>query len=101
MSSSTRREVFYNSGEIEARQRKYSRLNRNYPGGDSRNSRTSTEAKLPKIVKSSSSTEKSKLETLYSPDKGSPKVIKSHEDSENSNDKRNSSSKMSFWGSPV
>jgi hypothetical protein len=29
-----------------------------------------------KIVNSSSSTEKAKLETLYSPNKGSPKVIK-------------------------
>jgi hypothetical protein len=38
------------------------------------------------------------LETLYSPNKGSPKVIKSHEDSENSKSK--SSSKMSFWRSP-
>jgi hypothetical protein len=53
---------------------------------------------MPKIVKSLSSTEKAKLETLYSPNKGSPKVIKSHEDSENSKSK--SSSKMSFWGSP-
>jgi hypothetical protein len=39
---------------------------------------------MPKIVKSSSATEKSKLETLYSPNKGSPKIIKSHDDSENS-----------------
>jgi hypothetical protein len=56
---------------------------------------------MPKIVKSSSSTEKSKIETLYSPNKSSPKVIKSHEDSENSssNNKSKSSSKMSFWGS--
>jgi hypothetical protein len=53
---------------------------------------------LPEIVKSSSSTEKDKLEILYSPNKDSPKVIKSHEDSENSESK--SSSKMSFWGSP-
>jgi hypothetical protein len=30
---------------------------------------------MPKIVKSSSSTEKAKLETLYSPNQGSPKVI--------------------------
>jgi hypothetical protein len=51
-----------------------------------------------KIVKSSSYTEKDKLETPYSPNKGSPKVIKSHEYSENSKSK--SSSKMSFWGSP-
>jgi hypothetical protein len=55
---------------------------------------------MPKIVKSSSSTEKAKLETIYSPNKGSSKVIKSHEDSENNNRKSKSSSKMSFWGSP-
>jgi SPX domain protein involved in polyphosphate accumulation len=56
-----------------------------------------TEAKLPKIVKSSSSTEKAKLETLYSPSKCSPKVIKSHGDSDNSNNKSKSLSKVSFW----
>jgi hypothetical protein len=55
---------------------------------------------MPNIVKLSSSTEKSKLETLYSPNKGIPKVIKSHEDIENSNNKSKSSSKMSFGGSP-
>jgi hypothetical protein len=55
---------------------------------------------MPKIVKSSSSTEKAKLEILYSPNIGSPKVITCHEDSENSNNKSKSSSKMSFWGSP-
>jgi hypothetical protein len=53
---------------------------------------------MPKIFKSSSFTEKAKLETLYSPNKGSPKVIKIHEASENSNSK--SSSEMSFWVSP-
>jgi hypothetical protein len=78
------------------------------------------EAKMPKIIKSYSYTEKLnletlcspkkgspkvikshvKLESLYSPNKGSPKVIKSHEDSENSNIKSKSSSKMSFLGSP-
>jgi hypothetical protein len=63
-------------------------------------SSTSIEAKMHKIVKSSSSTEKAKLETLYIPNKGSSKVIKSHEDSENSNSNSKSSSKMSFWGSP-
>jgi hypothetical protein len=77
-----------------------SRLNRKYRGSHSRKSYSSTEAKMPKIVKSSSSTEKAKLETLYRNNKGSPKVIKSHEDSENSNNKSKSSSKMSFWGSP-
>jgi hypothetical protein len=55
---------------------------------------------MPKIVKSSSSTEKAKLERLYSPNKGSSKVKKRHEDSENIDDKSKSSSKMSFWGSP-
>jgi hypothetical protein len=40
------------------------------------------------------------MESLYSPNKGSPKVIKSHEDSENSNTRSISSSKIAFWGSP-
>jgi hypothetical protein len=55
---------------------------------------------MPKIVKSYSSTEKSKLETLYSPNKGGSNVIKSHENSENSKGKSKSLSKTSFWGSP-
>jgi hypothetical protein len=75
-------------------------LNRKHTGGHSRKSSTSMEAKMPKIVKSSSSTEKAKLETLYSTNKSFSKVIKSHEDSENCNNKSKSSSKMSFWGSP-
>jgi hypothetical protein len=100
MSLSTKREVSHDPREIEPRQRRPSRLNRKHPGSPSRKSSTSTQAKMPMIVKSSSSTEKAKLETLYSPNKGSPKVIKRHEDSENSNNKSKSSSKMSFWGSP-
>jgi hypothetical protein len=100
MSSSTKREVSHDPREIEPRQLRSSRLNRNHPGSHSGKSFAPTEAKMTKIVKSSSSTEKAKLETLYSPNKRSPKVIKSHEDSENSNNKRKSSSKMSFWGSP-
>jgi hypothetical protein len=52
---------------------------------------------MTKIVKSSSSTEKDKLETLYSPKKGSPKVIKSHEDCENSKNQSKPTSKMYFW----
>jgi hypothetical protein len=98
MNSSTKRKVSDDRREIEPRQRRSSRSNRKHPSNHSRKSSTSTEAKVPKIVNSSSSTEKAKLETLYSPNKGSPKVIKSHEDSENSKSK--SSSKMSFWGSP-
>jgi hypothetical protein len=100
MSSSTKREVSHDPRKIEPKHRRSSRLNRKHPGSLPRKYSTSTEAKMPKIFKSSSSTEKAKLETLYSPDKGSPKVIKSHEDSENSNYKSKSSSKMSFWESP-
>jgi hypothetical protein len=102
ISSSTRREVFHDPSEFKPRQIKSSRLSRKHPGSHSRKSSTSTEAKMPKIVKSSSSTEKDKPETLYSPNKGSPKVIKSHEDSENSNSNNKSklSSKISFWDSP-
>jgi hypothetical protein len=84
MSSSTKREVSHHLREIKPKNRGSSRLNRKHPGSHSRKSSTSTEAKIPKIVKSTSSTEKAKLETLYIPNKGSPKVIKSHEDSENS-----------------
>jgi hypothetical protein len=96
MGSSTKREVSHDPREIEPRQRRSSRLNRKFPDSHSRKYSTSTETKLSKIVKSSSSTDKAKLETLYSPNKGSPKVIKSHEDSDNSNNKSKSSSKMSF-----
>jgi hypothetical protein len=73
--------------EIEPTQRRSSRLNRKHPGSHSRKYSTSTEAKMPKIVNSSSSVENAKLETFYSPNKGSPKIIKSHEDSENRNNK--------------
>jgi hypothetical protein len=100
MSSSTKREVSHDSREIEPKQARSSRLNRKYPVSHSRNYSTSTKAKMPKIVKPSSSTEKAKLETLYSSNKGTPKVIKSHEDSDNSNIKSKSSSKIYFWSSP-
>jgi hypothetical protein len=85
MSSSTKREVFHDPREIEGKHRRSSRLNSKHPGTHSKKYSTSTEAKMPEIVKSYSSTEKAKLEILYSPNKGSPKVIKSHEDNENSN----------------
>jgi hypothetical protein len=100
MSLSIKREVSHDPREIEPKQKRSSTLNRKHPGSNSRKSFTSTEAKMPKIVKSFSYSENSKLETFYSPNKGSPKVIKSHEDSENSIIKSKSSSKMSFWGSP-
>jgi hypothetical protein len=64
MSSSTKRDVSHDPRETEPRQRRSSRFNRKHPGSHSRKSYTSTEAKMPKIVKSYSSTEKAKLETL-------------------------------------
>jgi hypothetical protein len=66
MSSSTKREVSHDTREIEGKHRMFSRLNRKHPGSHSRKSNTPTEAKMPKIVKSSSSIEKAKLKTLYS-----------------------------------
>jgi hypothetical protein len=99
MMNSTKREIYHDPREIELKQRRSSILNRKHPVSHSRKSSTSTEAKMPKTVKSSSSTEKAKIETLCIPNKGSPKVIKCHEYSENSNNK-SKSSKMSFWGSP-
>jgi hypothetical protein len=96
MSSSTKREVSHDPREIKPKHRRSSRLNRKHPGSHSRKSYTPTEDKMPKIVKSSSSIEKAKLETLYSPNKGNPKVINSHEDSENSNSKINHNPKCPF-----
>jgi hypothetical protein len=96
MSSSTKREVSQDPREIEPKNRSSSRINIKHSGSHSRKSSTLTEAKMPKIIKSYSSTEKAKLETLYSPNKGSPKVIKSHEDSENSNSKSNNHPKYHF-----
>jgi hypothetical protein len=84
MSSSTKREVSHDPREIETKHRMSSRLNRKHLGNHSRKSSTSTKAEMPKIVKSSSSTEKAKLETLYSPNKVSPKLIKSHKDKSSS-----------------
>jgi hypothetical protein len=61
MSSSTKREVPHDPREIEPRQRRSSRLNRKHPGSHSKKYFTSIEAKMPKIVKSSSSTEKARI----------------------------------------
>ena len=50
---------------------------------------------MPKIVKSSSSTEKPKMETLHSPNQGISAVVKSHEDSDNNKSKSSYISKVS------
>jgi hypothetical protein len=98
MSSSSKREVTHDPREVESKQRSSARFNRKYSGSHSKKSSTSKEPKMPKIFKSSSSPERPKLETLYSPNKGSPAIIKEHEDSNIIKD--NPSSKMSIWGSP-
>jgi hypothetical protein len=58
MSSSTKREVSHDPREIEPKHRKSSRSNRKHPGSHSKNPSTSTEDKMTKIFKSSSSKEK-------------------------------------------
>jgi hypothetical protein len=98
MSSPTKMEVSHDPQDIEPRQRSSSRLNRKFQGDYSKKSNSSKNSKMPKIIKSSTSTEKPKLETLHSPTKRSPTVIDSHEDSDSSKSK--SSAKVSFWGSP-
>jgi hypothetical protein len=55
----------------------------------------SKEYKAPKVIKSSSSSEKSKLASLRTPKEGSYK-----NNDESVDNKSNASSKMSFWGSP-
>jgi hypothetical protein len=78
MCASTISEVSHESREIQSLQRKPSRLDRELPGRHNRISSTSLEVKIPKSVISSSSAEKSKLETLYSLNKARGIVIKSH-----------------------
>jgi hypothetical protein len=98
MSSPTKREVYHDPRETQPRQRRSSRLNRKLQGCHSKKSNSSKDSKMPKIIKSSSSTENPKLETLHSSNMRSPTVIKIHGDSDNSRSK--SSSKVSFWKYP-
>ena len=98
MNSSLKREVSRDPREVEQRQRRSSRLNRKHQGFHAKRYVSSKGSKVPKILKSSPSTGNPKLETLHSPSKENPTVIKSYEDSDNSKSK--SSPKVSFWGSP-
>jgi hypothetical protein len=90
MSSSTKMEVSHDQREIEPKHRRSSRLNRKIQVVTQK----IFNLESPNIIKSPSSTGNDNLETLYSTNKGSPKV------SEKSDNKSKSSSKMSFWGSP-
>jgi hypothetical protein len=51
-------------GKLNLEKRRSSRSNRKHPGSHSTKSYTSSEAKMPKIVKSSSSIEKAKSKIL-------------------------------------
>jgi hypothetical protein len=75
MISSAKSEVLHDSRKLEPRQRMPSKLNRKHPVSHQRKSSTSTETEIPKIVKSLSSAEMPKLETLNFPKKSCPKVI--------------------------
>jgi BRCT domain type II-containing protein len=59
---------------------------------------SSRDTNMPKIIKSTSSIEKQKLDVLPIPKKDNPTVTKSHQDSHSNNSK--SSAKASSWGSP-
>ena len=106
MSSTIKREISHDPRETDQGQRRSTRIYKKQQGGQtkrhedrhSKSSISSKGSKMPKIVKSSSSTEEHKLEPLHSPNKRSPTVIKIHKDSDSC--KVKTSSKVSFWGSP-
>jgi hypothetical protein len=106
MISPTRKGATHNPREVDLAPKSSARTMKKQPGNHPRRpqeqqtkrSVTSIDVKMPKIVKSPSSSQKQKLDILHSPKKNSPTVIKSDEDSPSI--KSNSSSKKSFWGSP-
>ena len=106
MSSPTRKGATHNPREVDQGPRRSTRTMMKQPGShltrpqerQTKRPVSSKDVKMPKIVKSPSSSQKQKLDILHSPKKNNPTVIKSHEDSHSI--KSNSSSKKSFWGSP-
>jgi hypothetical protein len=86
--------------------RRSTRINKKQPGDHARKTEdrqtkrsiSSKDTKMPKIIKSTSSSEKQRLDILPNPKKPNPTVTKSHEDSHSNNSK--ASAKVSFWGSP-
>ena len=105
MSSPTKRGVTQNPKEAGQERRRSARISKKQPtdharkpvGRQTKRSVSSKDTKMPKIIKSSSSTEEQKLDILHSPKKDNPTVIKSHEDSLSIKSKL--SSKSSIWGS--
>jgi hypothetical protein len=106
MSSPTRKGATHNPREVDQGPRRSTKIMRKQPGNHPRRPQklqtkrpvTSKDVKMPKIVKSPSSSQNQKLDILHSPKKNNPTVIKSQEDSLSM--KSNLSSKKSFCGSP-
>jgi hypothetical protein len=80
---------------MQAAPRKSSRIRNKKLTQSSKRSVTSKDSKAPKVIKSLPSSEKSKLASLHTPKKGSH-----NNDNDSDDSKSNSSSKISFWGSP-
>jgi hypothetical protein len=105
MSSPTKRGVTQKPKEGDQGLRRSARISIRQPGvharrpesRQSKRSISSKDIKMPKIIKSASSTEEQKLDVLHNPNKDNPAVTKSHEDSHS--DKRKPSPEASFWGS--
>jgi hypothetical protein len=94
-STSQTREVSHDPRDTLQAPRKSSRIKIKQLKQSSKESATSKDSKAQKIIKSSSSSAKCKLASLSNPKKGRHKNDHDSDDS-----KSNSSSKMSFWGSP-
>jgi hypothetical protein len=88
MSSPTRRGVTQNPREADQGLRRSARISKKQPGGHARRPEgrqskrciSSKDIKMPKIIKSASSTEEQKWDILHNPNKDNPAVTKSHED---------------------
>jgi hypothetical protein len=95
-----------NPRDVDQGRRRSTRTNKKHPGDQARKTEdrqtkrsiSSRDTKMPKIIKSTSSIEKQKLDILPNPKKVNPMVTKSHEDSHSNNNK--ASAKASFWSSP-
>jgi hypothetical protein len=89
MSSPTKRGVTQNPKEADQGLRRSARISKRQSGGharrpdgwQSKSPISSKGIKMPKIVKSASSTEEQKLDILHNPNKDNPTVTKNHEDS--------------------
>jgi hypothetical protein len=106
MISRTRKVATQNPREDDQGRKRSTRIMKKQPGIHPRRLEgrqtkwpfASKDIKMPKVVKSPSTSKKKLLDILHSPKKSNPTFIKSHDDTHSSKNK--SSSKKSFWGSP-